>query len=519
MVSVAHGVSIVAFAYTLAQVVTRIIDEAPQDSVIEALVLFAVATLARGITLIVLDVLGVRGGVLAKRELREALIDALARRGARWLGATRTPHVTSVMTTGLDALDNYFGKYLPQLLMTIVVTPIVVGALYVSDLTTGIAVTVMLPLIPLFMALVGWATQNVQKRQWQALTQLAEGFVDTVEGLSTLKIFGRHHRQRERIGRLTDEYRTRTMKVLRVSFLSAFVLELAASLSVAVVAVSVGIRLISEDIPLSLGLFVLLLVPEVFIPLRAVGTQFHSAAEGLQVASDAFDIIEAAPITPVKLARAAPGSAVISLDNFQGLRSGEAVHRPITTTLQPGTWCAVVGPSGAGKSTFFDALLGFGDYRGSIRQGGVELGHPELRGLISWAPQTPDLTFGTVGENLTLGADRDTPAMVTALRLAGLPGVPADSPLGVEGAGLSGGQAQRLSLARCYYRALTKNTPLLLLDEVTSALDSDTENQVVAGIDEMASRGFCLLVITHRPAVAGRAHATITVSPEGVVVT
>jgi ATP-binding cassette subfamily C protein CydD len=164
-------------------------------------------------------------------------MSALVRHGAAWLEARRAASLATLMGQGLDALDNYFGKYLPQLILAAVVTPVVVIVLYTQDLITGIAVTITLPLIPLFMALVGWVTQSVQQKQWEALHDLATGFLDTIEGLATLKIFGRHHRQRERIHSLTSDYRARTMKVLRVSFLSSFVLELAASLSVAVVAV------------------------------------------------------------------------------------------------------------------------------------------------------------------------------------------------------------------------------------------------------------------------------------------
>ena len=504
-----------AFAYTLALVVTTIIDGGGSAAILEALQWFALATVARGVTLIALDSLSSRAGARSKSELREALMSAVVSRGAGWVESRKSATLATLMGQGLDALDNYFGKYLPQLILTAIVTPVVVLVLYTQDLITGIAVTVTLPLIPLFMALVGWVTASVQQKQWDALQELAGGFLDTIEGLATLKIFGRHHRQRARIQELTRDYRTRTMKVLRVSFLSSFVLELAASLSVAVVAVSIGIRLIDEAIPLSLGLFVLILVPEVFLPLRAVGAQFHAASEGLEAATRVFDILDDAPrVTPApQRAHSAPVSRLV-VTGVQAKRAGLAVHEPLSFSVAREEIVALSGPSGVGKSSIVDALLGFSDYDGGItcedRAGNV-IGST-ARDAVAWAPQSPSLGMGTIAENVALGDSSPDGALVQeALDLAGASELDETTLLGVGGQGLSGGQAQRVSLARAYYRALRHDVPFLILDEVSSALDATTEVVVMDGMKSMASRGYGVVLISHRDALVGVASSVVPV--------
>jgi len=505
----------VAFAYTLATLITTIIGGATLDLILESLLWFGASTLGRGLTLVALDSLAVRAGAHSKAQLREALMSAFSRRGADWVETRRRSDLITLMGQGLDALDSYFGKYLPQLIVATVVTPVVVLVLYTQDFLTGIAVTVTLPLIPVFMALVGWVTASVQKTQWDALQALAGSFLDTIEGLATLKIFGRHHRQRARIQGLSSDYRTRTMKVLKVSFLSSFVLELAASLSVAVVAVSIGLRLIDQEIPLSLGLFVLILVPEVFLPLRAVGAQFHSASEGLEAAQRVFEILDDEPpaVIAAEIIRAS-SSQRLTCEGFQAHRAGRPIHEPVSFSLGAGDIIALVGPSGSGKSSFADALLGFTSYSGNLLLDGA--GSSVVRkvsDVVAWAPQFPFLGMGTIADNVALGDETPDLALVEeALNLAAASQLDPETSLGVGGQGLSGGQAQRVALARAYYRALRKNTPFLLLDEVSSALDADTEHAVIAGIQSLASRGYGVLLVSHRQSVQGLAHSTVRVT-------
>jgi ATP-binding cassette subfamily C protein CydD len=250
-----------------------------------------------------MDTVAARGAVRVKAQLRAAALDALDARsplgdaggsgaaGAASAAGPSDAELATVLGRGLDALDGYFSGYLPQLILTVVATPLLVAAVLLADPVSGLTVLVVFPVIPVFMILIGLATQAVQDRQWTQLQHLSASFLDAVSGLATLKIFGREQRQSARIARETEEYRSRTMKVLRVTFLSGFVLDLAGTFSIALVAVTVGTRLVTGDFPLGLGLFVLLLLPEVFIPIRQVGAAFHASAEGLAASSRVFEII------------------------------------------------------------------------------------------------------------------------------------------------------------------------------------------------------------------------------------
>ncbi|MER3393475.1 MAG: ABC transporter transmembrane domain-containing protein, partial [Microcella pacifica] len=280
-VAVVHTASIIAFSWFLAHSIAGLIAGESLERVALPILATAGSILARAGTQALLDGLAVRGAAVVKSQLRRRVLAGLDRGGSALLGTTSSARIATLIGQGLDALDGYVGRYLPQLILTAVATPLVVLALLTADLATGIAVILTLPLIPLFMILIGLATQAMQRRQWEALGTLSQGFLEVVRGLSTLMIFGRQHRQIPRIEAVTEQYRQRTMRVLRLSFLSGFALELAASLSVAVVAVSVGVRLIDGDIAFALGLFVLVLGPEAYLPLRQVGAQYHAAAEGI----------------------------------------------------------------------------------------------------------------------------------------------------------------------------------------------------------------------------------------------
>ncbi|RIJ08119.1 thiol reductant ABC exporter subunit CydD, partial [Clavibacter michiganensis subsp. insidiosus] len=277
---------------------------------------------------------------------------AIADLGPAWTAGRSRGRLATIVGPGLDALDPYFARYVPQLILTALATPIVVAVLFLSDPLTGVTVLVTLPVIPVFMVLVGWATQEVQRRQWSRLTELASGFLEVVDGLSTLLVFGRARRQTARIRRVTEEYRVETMRVLRISFLSGFVLELAASLSVALVAVSVGVRLIGGQLDLEVGLFVLLLAPEAFLPIRQVGVQFHAAAEGVAAADDVLGILEEERAT--RATRPVPGPATatppagdaLAIRDLAVARDDRAVLSGVSARFPRGRVTAVTGPSG-----------------------------------------------------------------------------------------------------------------------------------------------------------------------------
>ncbi len=249
-----------------------------------------------------------RAATRVEAQLRAGLVEAVGRLGPGWLATRNSAQLAVTAGRGLDALDAYFGRYLPQLILTVIATPVIVLVMWSQDWISGLTVLLTLPLIPIFMVLIGLATRAVQQRQWQTLRRLAARFSDTVHGLSTLKVFGRQGRAAASIERVTDDYRRETMRVLRVSFLSGFALEFLASISVAIIAVSIGFRLLDGDLSLGIGLFVLLLAPEAYLPLRQVGVQFHAAAEGVAATDDVFEVLDAARAAsgPSNLEAAAP---------------------------------------------------------------------------------------------------------------------------------------------------------------------------------------------------------------------
>lgn len=487
----------------------------------------AVSILVRALTQAMLDALAVQGAARVKSQLRARVIAAVDLGGPRLLGTMSSARIATLLGQGLDALDGYIGRYLPQLILTAVATPIIVGVLLLADLSTGITVILTLPIIPVFMVLIGLSTRAVQRSQWQQLGTLAQGFLEVVQGLSTLMVFGRQHRQADRIAAITDEYRRRTMQVLRVSFLSGFALELAASLSVALVAVSIGIRLIDGSMALALGLFVLVLVPEAYLPLRQVGAQFHAASEGIAAADDVLELLEGARDAPADadalpplmgrsatsepLTASAPALAVSGLTVRRGDR---VVIDELTASWMPGILLAVTGPSGAGKSSLLGALLGFVEHEGVVELEGVALPSSARRDRLAWAGQRPDLTGGPLDEVVGLGAVTIDPERVTAsLQWAGVDDIPRDTVLGAAGEGLSGGQAQRVALARAHYRAIDRDCRVMLVDEPTSALDAVSEQRVIDGLRQLADSGRLVIVVTHRRAVMAAADAVLAVGP------
>ena len=452
------------------------------------------------------------------------------------LGSTSSARVATLLGQGLDALDGYIGRYLPQLILTAVATPIVVAVLLVADLATGVTVIVTLPIIPVFMVLIGMSTRAVQRRQWLLLTTLAQGFLEVAQGLSTLMVFGRQHRQAERIAAVTEQYRRRTMSVLRLSFLSGFALELAASLSVALVAVSIGIRLIDGEILLALGLFVLVLVPEAYLPLRQVGAQFHAASEGIAAADEVLSLIESAPQGHGHAAPASdparatadretadngasvtvPSASVpaLTVREFTVRRGDRVVIDSLTASWMPGTLLAITGPSGAGKSSLLGAVLGLVEHDGEVELAGSPVHATDRIARMAWSGQRPDLTGGPLDEVVGLGAATVDPARVTASLLwAGAGDVPRDMVLGAAGDGLSGGQAQRVALARAHYRAIDRDCRVVLVDEPTSALDAVSEQRVIEGLRELAREGRLVIVVTHRHAVMAAADEVLAIQP------
>jgi ATP-binding cassette, subfamily C, bacterial CydD len=474
-----------------------------------------------------------RAAATVKSQLRRALAARALGLGPAWLGGQQTGKITTLATRGLDGLDPYFARYVPQLILAVAVPIAVLARVAAADWISAIVIAVTLPLIPMFAVLVGWHTKARTQRQWRLLATLAGHFLDVVEGLPTLKIFGRARAQEQVIGKVTGEYRATTMSALRVAFLSALVLELAASVATALVAVEVGLRLLYGHMAYETALLVLLLTPEAFLPLRSVSAQFHASMEGAAAAGQVLDILDTEPGPgpvsgePADGARASgeaagprlPSQAAAPVD----LRAEEITLSEVTVTypgrrrpaldsvslvIRPGERILVTGPSGAGKSTLLALLLRFAvPAAGTIQAGGADLaaiGDDRWRAQIAWVPQQPHLFAGSVADNIALGQPAASPeAIRQAARLAGaaefieaLPGG-YQTTLGERALRLSAGQRQKIALARAFLR----DAPLLLLDEPAAHLDPASTRQIVATI-ETALADRTVVLVSHGPGLA-----------------
>ncbi|MFA7768107.1 thiol reductant ABC exporter subunit CydD [Streptomyces sp. NRRL S-448] len=494
------------------------------------LLLLAAVALGRGLIAWLTELAAHRASAAVKSELRGRLLDRAAELGPGWLAGQRTGSLVSLATRGVDALDDYFSRYLPQLGLAVVVPVAVLARIVTEDWVSAAIIVVTLPLIPVFMILIGMATQSRMDRQWRLLSRLSGHFLDVVAGLPTLKVFGRAKAQAESIRKITDDYRRATMRTLRIAFLSSFALELLATLSVALVAVTIGMRLVHGELDLYTGLVILILAPEAYLPLRQVGAQYHAAAEGLAAAEEIFEVLET-PTTGTAGTAELPGGAPLRIEiegiavRYEG--RGEDSPRPVSLTVGPGECVALTGPSGAGKSTLLQVLLGFvTPTAGRVRVAGTdlaELSPAQWRQQIAWVPQRPHLFAGTIAENVRLARAGASDADVArALKDAGawefvtaLPhGV--ETPLGEGGVGLSAGQRQRLALAR----AFLADRPVLLLDEPTAALDGETEAGIVDAVRRL-SAGRTVLLVVHRPALLAVADRVVAMAagdgPEGLL--
>jgi ATP-binding cassette subfamily C protein CydCD len=482
-----------------------------------------------------------RSSARAKSQLRGALLERVAELGADSSRGERTGALAVLATRGVDALDGWFSLYLPQLFLAAIVPVVVLAVVLFEDWISAAIIAFTIPLIPLFMALVGATTRERMDRQLRALERLGGHFLDVVAGLPTLKVFGRAKAQTAAIREVTERYRRTALSTLRVTFLSSLILELVATVSVALVAVAIGLRLMAGHLDLRTALFVLVLAPEAYLPLRQLGANYHASAEGVAAAKQVFAVLEwprvprgtsagvpdlngtsadvpdrgaspdvpdpaVADLTVEELRVTYPGRSEPALDGF-------------SLTVQAGEVLALAGPSGCGKSTLLGVLLGLvTPQEGSVRVGGCDLAEldPDAwRARLAWVPQRPHLFAASIAENVRLGhPGASTEEVCAAVSAAGLDGVVADLPWGLEtqlgerGAGLSAGERQRVALARAFLR----DAPLLLLDEPTAALDGRTEREVLEAVRRL-SRGRTVVLVAHRPALLGLADRVVSLAP------
>lgn len=467
-------------------------------------------------------------GAAVKAELRGRILAGLRARGPRWLGGQRTGELVTLARRGVEAVDPYYGHYFPAFFAAVTVPCAILLRLAFLDTASLLVVLLTLPLIPVFGALVGRCTAERTRRQWSAISVLGGHFLDSLRGLPTLRLFGRTARQRRLLADRAEDCRAATMSTLRVAFLSALVLDLVASLSVALIAVPIGLRLLTGEMVLPSALLVLVLAPEAYLPLRALGSMFHLTTDGRDAAARVAELAGDDTGTPVGTRPVPAAFGEIRFERVTVLgRGGRPVLDEVSFTVREGEHVVLVGPSGAGKSTIFDLLLGFvRPDSGRVLVGGVDLCELDPGGWresLTWVPQRPWLFAGTVTANVALGEDEASPAEIRAAgEAAGLaafvPALPGGyaARVGEGGLGLSSGERQRIALARALLRSRRRSSRVLLFDEPTARLDNGTERAVLDGVATLMA-GRTALVVAHRPALAALADRVLVVS-EGRVV-
>ena len=427
----------------------------------------------------------------------------------------RREHATTVLLRGLDALGPYLSGYVPALIVTVLVTPTVVVVIALADWPSALIIIITLPLIPLFMILIGLMTRDRTERKLKTMSTLNSQVLDLIAGLPTLRALNRAQAPAARVAELGREHKRSTMSGLRVAFLSGGVLEFLATLCVALVAVGIGLRLVFGDMSLYAGVFALILAPEAYLPLRQVGAQFHNSADGVAAADEVLELIDSGDVTAPSTSRrtrtcTVAGEPIRLLDVGVHGRDGWAPYG-LTTTVEPGQFTLFTGPNGAGKSTAVATMLGLiAPDDGSVLVGSIpvaELEPTAYHEQVIWLPQQPVIVPGTVAENLALFGQVPPESFETAAAATGFDVVVdslpngLDTELGAGGVGLSAGQRQRLALTR----ALASPAPLLLLDEPTAHLDAASEASVLSALARRAWAGDTVVVVAHRP--VARAYA------------
>jgi len=443
-----------------------------------------------------------------RTQLRAQLFQHMHDLGPAWSREQRSGARATELVDGVEALDKYFSLYLPQKQLAIIIPAAILVFVFPFDWVSGLILAITAPLLPVFMIIIGSQTEKLNRNQWRSLTRMGAHFFDMIEGLTTLKLFNAAQTEARFIGQIAEDYRLQTMKVLRVAFLSSMVLEFFAAISIAMVAVYVGFRLMYGDIHYLNGIFVLLLVPEFYLPLRSMGTQFHARMDALGAVEPIIDLLN----KPIP--KAQNGQIKLCLKQAPEIRFSnvtfaypkrDAVIRELNLNLPAGSRTALIGDSGAGKSTLGQLLLGFL----SPSQGEILIDKTPLSQItssswnkqVAWLPQNPTLFYGTIEENIALSprieghkeALEHAAKSAHALEFINCLPQGFQTVVGDRGQGLSGGEIQRIALARAFY----KDAPVVILDEPSASLDPYSEQLITQAIARLA-KGRTLLIIAHR---------------------
>ena len=518
VVDVALGVIaallVLAQAVLIATVAARAFGGATLDELTVPLVLLVAASIGRAAAASGFEVVGRRAATDVLATLRLELVERRLRDHPAALDGAESAEVATAAVGGVDALETTFARYLPQVVLAVTVPVAVLVLVAVIDPISAGVMLLTLPLVPVFMWLVGRYTQQRARERWQTLALLATHFLDVVRGLPTLRAFNRGEAQTEQIGSVSEEYRRTTMGTLRVAFLSGTVLELAATLGIALVAVTVGVRLVEGGIGFEAGLTVLVLAPELYLPLRNLAAQFHTSADGLAVARRLLDLVDVEIAARSGVVSApSPRTAPVRLEgvSFAYPTRPALVLDRVDLGVRPGETVALVGPSGGGKSTIASLLLRLAEpAHGRVTVGAVDLAEcatETWRAEIAWVPQHPTLFRGSVADNIRLGvpAASDWDVRAAAARAGAdvfIPTLPEgyDTIVGEGGRPLSAGELQRIALARAFLR----DAAFVILDEPTANLDPMSAELVSDAIERLRA-GRTVLLIVHRPELAERA--------------
>ena len=515
----ASALLVLAQATLLARIVAAAFTGASLHDVSRDLVLLAVAFAGRGLLAWGFELAGRRAAASVLSELRLAVVERRLRDDPAALDGVEAGEVAASAVQGVEGLEAYFARYLPQLVLACVVPLAVLAWVTAIDPVTAAVMVVTLPLVPVFMWLIGRYTEEKTRERWQALSALSGHFLDVVRGLPTLQAFNAGGSQGKVLEDVGERYRRTTTATLRVGFLSGSVLELAATLGVALVAVTVGVRLAGGSLGLQAGLTVLVLAPELYLPLRQLAVQFHASTDGLAVAERMLELLERPPAVGSggRLVPPSPRAAPVRFEavSFAYPSRPEPVLDRFEFELQPAETVALVGQSGAGKTTVARLLLRLAEpSSGRISVGGIDLAEcrTELwRRLVAWVPQQPTIFRGTVADNIRLGDERASDRAVRdAAALAGAARFVQELPSGYDtlvgdgGRPLSSGERRRIALARAFVR----DAPLVVLDEPTADLDR-TSADVVAEAVERLRAGRTVLLIAHRPELVAHADRVV----------
>ncbi|MEL1134602.1 thiol reductant ABC exporter subunit CydD [Desulfitobacterium sp. THU1] len=547
MGAIALGVGIaflaIVQAYFLSQIIAQVFLEDVAFAQVKGLVLGILGIIGmRAIFQYFSEVMAREAAIRVKEGMRKQLLQKIIFLGPVYVRGERAGELLNTAVEGIESLDDYFARYIPQLILALVVPIMTLAFVIPRDYSSALVLIVTGPLIPFFMLLIGKLAEKKSLRQWQGLSRMSAHFLDMLQGLATLKVFNRSKAQAKVIGRVSEAFRRSTLSVMQVAFLSAFVLEFMGMISTAIIAVALGIRLINGTIPYSEALFILILAPEFYLPLRTLGLYFHARLSGTNAANRIYDVLELESgfdekgtsqaglqelVTKIDQERfeVGKGNPWLRFNQVELCyeKDGEKALENIHFDVQWGEHIALIGPSGAGKSSILQILLRFvKPTGGEVWVNGIDIeafSAEDWRGMLSYVPQKPCLFAGSIMENLRFGrADATFEEVVKAAQQAKAHEFILCLPQGYEtligegGVRLSGGQAQRLAIAR----AFLKDAPLLLLDEITNALDTENEKDLLLALEDLG-RGRTVIFTTHRMQTTLRADRIIVLD-EGRII-